>query len=191
MGSKVASETMPTLRTGLRNQQDDGFTLVEVVVTLFILGLMVSLGISTFLRQQARTISHHTTIIANYLDLVRERAHLRHQIHRVYWNLDQQEATCVMLLPNGTERPIQDAYIPATWRWPSTIQLRDVWTSTDGRTQTGQRRTTVSTMGHLQPTTVHFVSTSPNSSAITTLLIRTTTSAPEVLYGDILYPPQL
>lgn len=182
---------MPTLQTGRPNQQDDGFTLVEVVVTLLILGLVVSLGISTFSRQHARTIAAHTAVIANYLDLVRERAHLRHQIHRIYWNLDQQEATCVALLPNGTEQPIRDAYIPATWRWPSTIQLRDVWTSTDGRTQTGQRRTTVSTMGHLQPTALHFVSTSPNVAATTTLLIRTTTSAPEVLYGDILYPPQL
>jgi prepilin-type N-terminal cleavage/methylation domain-containing protein len=190
MGSRGANVKMPISPTGRLSHRNGGFTLLEIVVGLLILGILTTLGIKAWSVHSARAVHQAAQQVTHYLLLLQERAHTRHQVHRVYWDLDRQEARCMIVSPQGDERPITDPYIQATWHWPVSVRLRDVWTHDGGYTQEGQRRTTINPIGQLEPTALHFHTIRLHDPTVVTVLIRSTTSSPETLHGDILFPPR-
>jgi len=107
-----------------------GFTLIEIMVTLLIIGLMVAIVSPNFRRRQPEYERKQFLSSLNALmRLAAQQAAVTHKLHRVYFDFERgKEKVMVQIKGEGQDekgqqifKTIKAPYLHSTLTWPKTL----------------------------------------------------------------------
>lgn len=111
---------------------NSGFTFIELVIVLAILGLMLAVAVPNF--QKFRPGYERRQLVATLSVLTQrawQNALATHELHRLWFDLERRKVV-VQKATDKKDRSgeqifeeISDEYVPASYHWPESLQIKD------------------------------------------------------------------
>ena len=152
-----------------------GFSLIELVVVLFILGLVLSVMIPNY--GQGGNLASSARQLVGMIRSLHVAASSTKQLHRLYLDLDQQ-AYWATVVDSDQERPPADPSRARHLRLPPRIRFRDAWTFHQGKVASGRAFVQFFPVGRAERTVIHLADEEQN---VLTLVLNPATGVVQVL----------
>ena len=108
-----------------------GFTLIEVLVTMVIVGIMVAMAPRVFRREPKKNIYYVKSHLDRLVDLARQDAIVKGTVHRIVFtfkNVTLQKEDFDKERPHlRTFNPYKSVYLNTSYDFPSFVELRAVF----------------------------------------------------------------
>jgi prepilin-type N-terminal cleavage/methylation domain-containing protein len=134
-----------------------GFTLLELSLVLFIIGLLVTILLPRFGDMGTARLESSARRLASLVRYLNGEAAFSGQVYRIRYDLNEQGYAVQILVPSrGTTEFVADSSpMSQPVRLPSGITFADVRVAQAGRMNSGQVFTHFYPQGYVDPTIVH------------------------------------
>ncbi len=148
-----------------------GFTLLELVVVIFVLGLLLRITVPMFVnRIPGYKRNEFITQVSSLIKLAWQNALITQRMHRVWFDLEKKIMRVEIVKPKkkGNDKeefePISVSYLKSEYHWPETFFIKQLYVDgTNILNQPGVKTETawvyVLPEGLMQPTIINVVDT--------------------------------
>ena len=137
--------------------RSSGFTLLELSLVLFILGLLVTVLVPRLGGLEQARLDTSAKRLAALVRYLYGEAAFRGQTYRIQYDLDQHRYGVQVLTPSQATKTFvaDDAPLSQTVQLPTNVTFADIRIPSIGRVQTGQVFTHFYPQGYTDPTVIH------------------------------------
>lgn len=142
------------LSPGLKIQCDSGFTLIEILVVLFLIVLIASvIGPKLDLKKRMGMKDVARKLVTESRVLYWQAVSSQKMI-RLYYDLDRGTVTAFQIEPNGQKKQLTVAG-SHPWKMPDKCRIDRITTLHQGKVDSGKTFTQFFPTGAVEPTTIH------------------------------------
>ncbi len=146
--------TIATFKAGVFNHNQRGFTLVELVIVILVIGIVAAVTVPRVGGMlDRRKMERSINVLRGMTRYLQSRAATTKRIYRLTFDLDKQMVSACYLMAEGCQ--IDRNRITRDYRFPDTIEILDVVNAAGEKIQDGQAGTHFHPSGLVEPSLIH------------------------------------
>ena len=169
--------------SGPGNSRDDGFTLIEIMVVVFLIALIAAIITPHLTFHRSTGIRMAARRLVREFGVLHWEAISRQKMIRLEYNLDRNKIRALVLDPSGTLRDLSTPDLQ-DFSLPRGVSLHRIRVLHEGKVSDGKTFTQFFPSGSVEPTRILIKDT---SGRMLTLSVRPLTGRVKILEGD---PPR-
>lgn len=164
------------------SRRNKGFTLIEVVVVLLVIGMTIVAGLSGLVRPARLALSETSGELLALVESARSSAVLHGAPRKLVYDLDARPQTAWIEIPPPADDPTRDPEKVLETRLPPRLRIRAVETGKDAAEETGTVRLSAEPSGFLSPHLVRLAT--EDGSLVRTAVVRAFPGASRAVEGE-------
>ncbi|MHB8421848.1 MAG: pilus assembly FimT family protein [Leptospirales bacterium] len=174
-------EPIPDLLSVLNKREDKGYTLIEMMVVLFLIALIAAIISPKLNFKQQMGLRVISRRLATESRVLYWESISRQKIIRLYYDLDKKKVSAFQIEANGEKKPVR---LQGTkpWNLPKHFRFDRITTLHQGKVDSGKTFTQFFPTGSVEPTTIHLSDSADRSM---TLVFSTLNGNVHLYKGDV------